>query len=96
MSLKASRWNWIPVFDIEALANHPTKWDSGQAVPRAIRDRSPTNVYKTISGPSMLRQDKEKITAVTPSKPNFQHVGLSVSVSVAVFLLVRRAILVMT
>jgi hypothetical protein len=32
--------------NLEALTNHPTKWDSSQAIPRVIRDRSPTNVYK--------------------------------------------------
>jgi hypothetical protein len=66
----------------EAFANHPTKWDSGQTVPSTIRDRPPTNVCKKISGPSTLPQDKEKITAMTPSKPNFLHIGLSVSVVV--------------
>ena len=30
----------------------------------------------------MLRRDKEKITAVTPSKPNFLHVSLSESLVV--------------
>jgi hypothetical protein len=69
----------------EAFANHPTKCDSGQAVPSFIRDRSPTNVCKTMSGPSTPLQDKEKITAVTPSKPNFLHVGLSQSVIVCLF-----------
>lgn len=45
-----------------------------------------------MSGPSMLRRDKEKkkITAVTASKPNFQHVGLSVSV--VEFLIVRSTL----
>jgi hypothetical protein len=28
----------------------------------------------------MSHRDKEKITAVTPSKPNFEHVGLGESV----------------
>jgi hypothetical protein len=38
-----------------------------------------------MSGPSTLPQDKEKITAVTPSKPNFLHIGLSHSVVVCLF-----------
>jgi hypothetical protein len=69
-------------FGKETLANHPTKWDSGQAVPCVILDRSSTNVYKTISGLGMLRREKEKITTMTPSKPNFLHVSLSESLVV--------------
>jgi hypothetical protein len=35
-----------------------------------------------MSGPGTIPQDKEKITAVAPSKPNFLHIGLSLSVVV--------------
>ena len=36
-----------PSVDLEALADHPTKWNPGQAVPRTIRDGSTTDVYMT-------------------------------------------------
>ena len=48
-----------------ALANHPSKWDSCQAVPGAIRNRSPTNVYKTMLGPSIIRRDKQNYRSDT-------------------------------
>ena len=70
----------------EAFANHPTEWDSGQAVSSAIRDRSPTNICEAMSGPSTLLEEKEKITAVTPSKPNLLHIGHSMPI--VVFLVV--------
>ena len=45
----------------EALADHPAKWNPGQAVPGAIRDRSTTDVYTTdgcqYQHPSMLLRD---------------------------------------
>jgi hypothetical protein len=66
----------------EAFANHPTKRDSSQGVPSTIRDRSSTNVFKIMSGPSTLPQDKEIITAMTPSKPNFLYISPSRSVIV--------------
>lgn len=33
--------------DEETLADHPTKWNSGQAVPRTVWDRPTTDVYTT-------------------------------------------------
>ena len=45
----------------EAFADHPTKWNPGQAVPGTIRDRSTTDVYTTdgcqYQHPSMLLRD---------------------------------------
>jgi hypothetical protein len=72
------------------LANHPTKWDSGQAVSRAILNRSSADVYKTISEPYILRRDNENITAVTPGKPNFLMISRVpvVVVVVVVFLII--------
>jgi hypothetical protein len=35
-----------------------------------------------MSGPGTIPQDKEKFTAMAPSKPNFIHIGLSHSVVV--------------
>jgi len=45
----------------EALADHPAKWNPGQAVPGTIRDRSTTDVYTTnrcqYQYPGMLLRD---------------------------------------
>jgi len=74
----------------KTLANHPTKWDSGQAVPRTVLDGPPTDVYTMMSGPSALLRGS-KFTAVTPGKPNFQCVcpGVVVVVVAFVFLLAQ-------
>jgi hypothetical protein len=43
------------------LADHPTKWNPGQAVSRTIRNRSTTDVYTTdecqYQHPGMLLRD---------------------------------------
>jgi hypothetical protein len=67
-------------FSKKALANHPTKWYSCQAVPLAILDGSPTNVYKTMLGPSRLRWDKENYRSDTqqtklPARRGRRHVS---------------------
>jgi hypothetical protein len=38
-----------------------------------------------MSGPSMSHRNKEKFTAVTSSKPNFPHVGLTEFIIVLLF-----------